>query len=87
MCVVKLFTPLTFSLILTKLGAHNLCANVPKTVGKIYEILIFKFFWQIFKILHCDTAAVELSRPTSLSSLYCRLNVLHKTSNVLLVLC
>jgi len=43
-----------------KLGTHDLCANMQK---KIFEILLLKF-WRILKILHCGTAAAELSRLT-----------------------
>jgi len=57
-----------FSLILTKLGIHDLCANAHKTVE---QILILNF-WLIFETLHLElvsaAAAAELSRPTGFTS-------------------
>jgi len=40
---VKSLLLLQFSLILTKLGIHDLCANTQKTLHRIFQILILKF--------------------------------------------
>jgi len=45
--VVKLFSncciSYSFCLILTKLGTHDLCANMQKSLEDIFEVLILKF--------------------------------------------
>jgi len=55
MSVIKLFSnrysSCSFSLILTKLGTHDLCVNMQK--GQIFEILILKYL-QFFYILNLD---------------------------------
>jgi len=39
----------SFSLILTKLGTHDLCANIQKMWNR-YSKFCFEIFWQIIQI-------------------------------------
>ena len=51
---IKLFSnrysSYSFSLIITKIGTHDLCANAQKTVERIFEILILRFLVNFLKI-------------------------------------
>jgi len=57
----------SYPLIFTKLGTHDLCANVQETVKHIFLNFDFKIFGEFLNLeLVSRTAAAELSRRTDL---------------------
>jgi len=63
---IKLFSnrySYSFSLIITKIGTHDLCANAQKNSGTDFRNFDFKIFGDFFKNL---LSAAEASRPTGL---------------------
>ena len=51
---------------MTKLGTHDLCANMEKNCGKDFQNFDFTIFGEIFLILNLaySSRAIEANRPS-----------------------